>query len=217
MAKSKNQTSIKAKTNILTIYGLVLILPLGLRFFKWSWMHIGLLILVLSLVLIGFDYVQRQADKEVHLQHQQQALIAAYRLIKVLVMQGQSPYQALVTILPFVDQTITDAFHQLILHIDQDKSLSPYIDFANQFHSLMIEQLFFALYQLENQGGDARHFQQFQYLFDQAEHQHYQEAMQAFHETMQQQNQWVMVATGLIAISLLLGVMTLIGGLIRGV
>jgi uncharacterized membrane protein YiaA len=217
MAKSNNQTSINLRTNMQMFYVVVLMLPLGLRFFQWSWINIGFVSMALIFALIGFDYVQREAQKELRLQEQQQALISTYRLIKVLVMQGQSPYQALVTILPFVDRTIADAFHQLILHIDQDKSLTPYLDFANQFHSLMIEQLFFALYQLENQGGDARHFQQFQYLFDQAEQQHYQEAMQAFHETMQQQNQWVMVATGLIAIGLLLGVMTLIGGLIHGV
>lgn len=199
------------------IIGFTLGSPWLLLLLDWSWVEIIVLSLGFTLAAWGYRYVSLKANQERLIQQKQQHLLSAYRLIKVLVMQGQSPYQALVTVLPFVDQTIADAFHQLLLAIDQDKSLHPYLQFANQFQSLMIEQLLFALYQLENQGGDARHFQQFQYLFDQAEQQHYQHEVEQFHEHMQQQNQWVMVATGLIALSLLLGVMTLIGGMIRGV
>jgi anaerobic selenocysteine-containing dehydrogenase len=141
----------------------------------------------------------------------------AYGLIKVLILQGQMPYQAMQTTLPFLDSNLAEAFHNLLMEIDLDKSIQPYLHFAKKFKSLMIEQLLFSLYQLENQGGDGRQLQQFQYLFDQVEHQFYQQELLQFHEKMQQQNNLVMIATALIAITLLVGVMQMVGGMLYGI
>jgi hypothetical protein len=164
---------------------------------------------------IGY-WVYQDNQKDHRLRDRQKQMMNAYRLIKVMLMQSVSPYQALQTILPFVDSELGENIHDLIMAIDQDKSIHPYLHFASRFRSLMIEQLFFALYQLENQGGHSQQLQQFQYLFDQAEHQYYQSQLNQFHEGMQNANGYVMVATGMIAFSLLIGVMQLIAGMMYG-
>lgn len=183
----------------------------------WYWLNIMLLLIFLFLGYWGWDWFQHQVNKETDIHRLKKHIMDAYRLIKVLVLQGQTPYQAIQTILPFLESSLAEAFHDLMIEIDQDKSIHPYLEFAKQFQSLMVEQLLFSLYQLENQGGDGKQLQQFQYLFDQVEHQFYQQELLVFHEKMQQQNNWVMVATALIAMTLLLGVMQLIGGFLYGI
>ena len=193
------------------------VVPLTFRLFLWPWWQV----ILMGIFILSFGefylYLQREKTKEVLLAEKQKYFIDAYRLIKVLLMQSISPYQSLQTILPFVHPNLAQEVHTLLLSIDQDKSIFPYLQFANRFHSLMIEQLMFALYQLENQGGGSQQLQQFQYLFDQADQQHYQGQLLQFHEQMQNANGYVMAATGLIAFSLLVGVIQLIAGMIYGI
>lgn len=190
--------------------------PTMLIFFGWSFFQVGLLSIGLILMLEIGLWVYQDHQQDQRTRTNQKNMIDAYRLIKVMLMQSISPYQALQTVLPFVDAELAGHLHDLLMAIDQDKSIHPYLHFASSFRSLMIEQLFFALYQLENQGGHSQQLQQFQYLFDQAEHQYYQSQLNQFHEGMQNANGYVMVATGMIAFSLLIGVMQLIAGMMYG-
>jgi hypothetical protein len=190
--------------------------PLLLMFIGWSFFDSGFLGLGLLVILEIGLWVYFDNQKDYLLRTKQKDMMDAYRLIKVMVMQAFSPYQALQTILPFVGSELGESIHDLIMAIDQDKSIHPYLEFASGYQSLMIEQLFFALYQLENQGGHSQQLQQFQYLFDQVEHQYYQGQLNQFHEGMQNANGYVMVATGMIAFSLLIGVMQLIAGMMYG-
>ena len=195
---------------------LIALAPILLIFFGWSISEVGTLSvgLVVALEIGLWVYLDNQKDNQ--LRTKQKDIMDAYRLIKVMVMRAVSPYQALQTILPFVGSELGKSIHDLLMGIDQDKSIHPYLHFASGYQSLMIEQLFFALYQLENQGGHSQQLQQFQYLFDQVEHQYYQSQLNQFHEGMQNANGYVMVATGMIAFSLLIGVMQLIAGMMYG-
>ncbi len=201
---------------ILTILVLVMTV-IYLRWLSWSWLYIAILIFVLMIGLVIWHWFQKQVKQETDSHNLQKQMMDAYRLIKVLILQGQAPYQAMQTILPYLETNLAEAFQGLLIDIDQDKSIQPYLQFAKNFRSLMVEQLLFSLYQLENQGGDGRQLQQFQYLFDQVEHQFYQQELLQFHEKMQQQNHWVMLATAMIAMTLLVGVMQLIGGMLYGI
>ena len=190
--------------------------PFLLVLIGWSFLETVMFSLGFMLMLEIGLWVYQDHQQDNYLRARQKHMIDAYRLIKVMLMQSISPYQALQTVLPFVDAKLAENIHDLLMAIDQDKSIHPYLHFASGFHSLMIEQLFFALYQLENQGGHSQQLQQFQYLFDQAEHQYYQSQLNQFHEGMQNANGYVMVATGMIAFSLLIGVMQLIAGMMYG-
>lgn len=216
MAHPKRENLVKQK---LQIHGYILVIglvPFGLIWFGWSLLNSGFISggLIVSLEVGNWFLLANQTEKMIR--KRQKEMIDAYRLIKVMLMQSHSPYQALQTVLPFVSSTLGQDIHDLLMNIDQDKSIHPYLHFASGFHSLMIEQLFFALYQLENQGGNPSQLQQFQYLFDQAEQQYYQSQLHQFHEGMQNANGYVMVATGMIAFSLLIGVMQLIAGMMYG-
>ena len=213
-AKRKDVMNVKLSPHV--YFFLIGVTPISLLAIGWSLFEVVSSSVGLLVVLeIGY-WVYQDNQKDLRLRDRQKQMMDAYRLIKVMLMQSVSPYQALQTILPFVDSELGENIHDLIMAIDQDKSIHPYLHFASGFQSLMIEQLFFALYQLENQGGHGQQLQQFQYLFDQAEHQYYQSQLNQFHEGMQNANGYVMVATGMIAFSLLIGVMQLIAGMMYG-
>jgi Flp pilus assembly protein TadB len=200
----------------------VFILGIGIVvFYIGNVLQLGLYInLILSFfgtgLGIGYLRFESKVNQEKQRQQRTTSMMEAFALLKVLIHQGLTPYQAFQTVLQFVDPNLADALHQLLLELDQDSSLQPYLNFAKPFQSIMIEQLLFSMYQLSHQGGQASSLHHFRYLFDQADHQHYQSRLQILNEKMQSANQLVMIATGLIAFSLLVGVMQLIGGMLYG-
>jgi hypothetical protein len=196
------------------------LLPIGggliVYLINQSWVISVSVCLTLLAIIHGYTYLNHQIKKEETVKLLQTNMMAAFSWIKVLIIQGMSPYQAFQTILPYVQNVLADKLHQLTLEMDQDSSLQPFLHFSENFHSIMIEQLVFSLYQLGHQGGKPSSLSHFQYLFDQADQQHHQAQMAIFNDQMQSANGFVMIATGLIAFSLLLGVMQLIGGMIYG-
>ncbi|MEY3609776.1 MAG: hypothetical protein RLZZ264_297 [Bacillota bacterium] len=219
LSMGTDQKKIKMKFNQTNLFIITFLIAFifYLRWLAWHWFHIGLIVTGLVMVLFIWRWLQEQVKVESYSRFLQKQMMDAYGLIKVLILQGQMPYQAIQTTLPFLDSNLAEAFQDLLMDIDLDKSIQPYLHFAKKFQSLMIEQLLFSLYQLENQGGDGRQLQQFQYLFDQVEQQFYQQELLQFHEKMQQQNNLVMIATALIAMTLLVGVMQMIGGMLYGI
>jgi Flp pilus assembly protein TadB len=183
---------------------------------KWSWWLSLIIAIVIIIFGLGYDFLHQASQKAINQQNLTRILMDTFAMIKVLIMQGMSPYQSLQTVLPYVPQILAEKIHLLTIDIDQDASIQPYLTFSQSFHSLMIEQLLFAFYQLETQGGGPESLQQFQYLFDQADQHHMQSIVQRLHDRMQSANGQTMIATGLIAFSLLIGVMQLIARVIYG-
>jgi hypothetical protein len=183
---------------------------------KWSWWLSLIIAIVIIIFGLGYDFLHQASQKAITQQNLTRILMDTFAMIKVLIMQGMSPYQSLQTVLPYVPQILAEKIHLLTIDIDQDASIQPYLTFSQSFHSLMIEQLLFAFYQLETQGGGPESLQQFQYLFDQADQHHMQSIVQRLHDRMQSANGQTMIATGLIAFSLLIGVMQLIARVIYG-
>lgn len=187
----------------------------------WLGLHLSLVTsLLIGMILTGAVVSVRQFNLALAKEQAQRQLTVAmmegFSLLKVMILQGMTPYQALQTLLPYVPLSLANAVHQLLMEMDQDTTLQPYLHFAAPFHSIMIEQLLFSLYQLNHQGGQGASLQHFQYLFDQADHQHDQSQRLIYEENLQSANGLVMIATGMIAFSLLVGVMQLIGGMIYG-
>jgi hypothetical protein len=208
------------KSNVWKTMGVLSGLSAGtfvlLIWFDISWWLSLLIAIAIFSFGHGYDVLHQASQKATRQQHLTRMLMDTFAMIKVLIMQGMSPYQALQTVLPYVPQVLAEKIHLLTIDIDQDASIQPYLTFSQSFHSLMIEQLLFAFYQLETQGGGPESLQQFQYLFDQADQHHNQSLVQQLHDRLQSANGQTMIATGLIAFSLLVGVMQLIAGVIYG-
>ena len=69
-------------------------------------------------------------------------------------------------ILAFASPNMAERLKKLIEQIDQDKSVAPYIAFANQFPSLLIKEVMVSLYLISEQGGIEVYMPQFQKSFD---------------------------------------------------
>ena len=82
-------------------------------------------------------------------------------------LQDRLPvYTCLSNILTFASPKMEERIKTLIEGIDKDKSVAPYIEFANGFPSLLIKEVMVSLYLISEQGGIDVYMPQFEKTFD---------------------------------------------------
>jgi hypothetical protein len=173
-----------------------------------------------SLALLGIYalYVSFQYDKNKSAQKTMltQQFLMVFRYFQVLIEQDMNAYQAVKTLLNYVDDPLHHQLHVFLLQIDHDKSIIPYQTFSTNFQSIMIEQVLLSMYQLDRQGSKGMTLFHFNFLFDQVEHQAFTYEMRQYHDRLQGGLHTVMIGTGLLAFSFLIGVVDIIFGMLYG-
>jgi hypothetical protein len=192
---------------------------LGASIMMWVLLPIGFA-LGSSLALLGLYalYVSLQYDKKSSAQKTilTQQFLMVFRYFQVLIGQDMNAYQAVKTLLNYIDDPLHHQLHLFLLQIDHDKSILPYQTFSSSFQSIMIEQVLLSMYQLDRQGSKGMTLFHFNFLFDQVENQAFAYEMRQYHERLQGGLQTVMIGTGLLAFSFLVGVVDIIFGMLYG-
>jgi hypothetical protein len=143
------------------------------------------------------------------------AFISAFTIIKIFVNNHFNVYRALEETIKYVKPIIREDLIRLLEDIDVDKSIHPYVRFARGFSPLIIEQLLIGLYQLDTEGGQVTSLANFDYMFDQFQHQKTIDQRRRYEERLDAMNMWPLIGAGIIALNLLFGVVGIIIGAIN--
>lgn len=195
---------------------LLMIVGASSLFIVIPWRLAALLVMVIVSVYLLYASMKKDEEKAQLKRRYEQQFLLIFRYFQILLQQSLTAYQALKTLLAYVEDPLHHELALFLVHMDQDKSIAPYRQFASTFDSMMVEQILLSMYQLDLQGGDGMSLFHFQYLFDQIDRQTQEEAMRQFHDKLQQSTSLVMVGTGLLAFLFLIGVIDLMVGLLYG-
>lgn len=188
----------------------------------WSGLFFFTLPIALSLGIGGIMvyglYASMEFDqkkKKIKTIYEQQFLFV-FRYFQILLQQSLTAYQALKTLLPYVEDPFHHQLALFLLQIDQDKSIQPYRDLAKTMDSMIVEQILLSMYQLDLQGGEGMSLFHFHFLFDQIEQHAYEANVRTFQDQLKQASGLVMIGTGLLTFLFLIGVVDIMVGLLYG-
>lgn len=111
---------------------------------------------------------------------------------------------------------IQENIKELIDGISQDKSVMPFIKFAQAFNSNLIEEIIIQLYQYENSSSQKNTFNNFFHLFSQFQEIETNERFEHLEQSYVTVSFLPMLGGGLLILTLALGVMASIGEIING-
>lgn len=111
---------------------------------------------------------------------------------------------------------IQEDIKELIDGINQDKSVMPFIKFAQAFNSNLIEEIIIQLYQYENNASQKNTFNNFFHLFSQFQEIETNERFEHLEQSYVTVSFLPMLGGGLLILTLALGVMASIGEIING-
>jgi len=182
-------------------------------YLDWPWHGF----IILSPVIVYGYFFQDYRDKVERLYQQKQvAFMQSFAFLKVLLMQQRNTYQAWKDFLDYVPISLKTDIENFVLRLQQDQSITPYLDLSKLFQSLVIEQVLLAIYQLEIQGGQHDYFRHVDYIFEQIDQRFYQQYITSLEQKLGSMQQYIMLVTGLLTFTLLIGVIQIIGGFIGG-
>lgn len=142
--------------------------------------------------------------------------IEVFSYLRIYLYNNETVYIALKTINDFASSLMKERIDTLLLEIDSDKSVSPFMNFASKFSNKTIEEVMISLYEITNSGNSDLYLNQFVKNFEDFKNrieQNEENKRIKYFETI---NMLSIVGSGLIIIVLALSVVSLLGEITSG-
>lgn len=168
---------------------------------------------VLVMFVVGYVYLSRyQGMIDKLLIARRKELINLITFFEIYIHNGVNVYQSLSNISNFASPFLKEKIDELLKEIDVDKSVTPFINFAKQFNSLIIEQLFISIYQLIDEGNHSTSLNQFQALFSKMNDEEHTQNLEDRCKKLDRANITPVIGAAMITIVISIGIVSIIGG-----
>lgn len=156
--------------------------------------------------LSRYSSLEKKYEKE-HVDH----LISLLSYFEIFISNGNNVYTSFKMLLPYADIFVQDAINAMLMQIDVDKTIGPYINFAGKFNNRTIESLMLSIYQMVDNGENAIELSEFNLLFNSIKEKHYDEMIDSHKKGLDLFNSFPLIGAGAITIVLSLCIVSIIG------
>ena len=146
---------------------------------------------------------------------QEFAVIFGY--FRIFIRNGYSVYSALKEIINFSNPRLKKLLEDLVLEIDNDKSVQPFIKFAKQFNEIIIEEMMISIYQMIDDGQTSDYLVQFELIFDKFSDLLYQKYLRNKDSRLGTIASSSLIGSSYLMIVLTIGIVSIIGEIINGI
>ena len=163
-------------------------------------------IIAVYFYLSRYSSLERKQEKE----HVDQ-LISLLSYFEIFISNGNNVYTSFKMLIPYADIFIQDAINAMLMQIDVDKTIGPYINFASKFNNRTIESLMLSIYQMVDNGENAIELSEFNLLFNNIKEKHFDEMIDSHKKSLDLFNSFPLIGAGAITIVLSLCIVSIIG------
>ncbi len=173
----------------------------------------------LLLLAAVFDFYFLSRAKRLKKEKDERAeeeFVHVFSFFSVYLQNGIPVYSSLESSLAYASDDMGDKIKKLLKGIDDDKSVQPYLAFAQNFASLEIRQVMIAVFRMSEEGGSEAYIRQFQSLFAVLANQKRKEGVAKAKNRLETLGFLPLVASALAMGMILIGIVNLVGGLVNG-
>ena len=123
-------------------------------------------------------------------------------------------YQSFQALIAYASPWMEEQINTLILEIDNDKSVKPFVNFANKFTSKVTSNVMLSIYQMVDEGESSIQMLQFNALFQQLSKNHQKELIDSKERSMSSISSLPLIGAGAITVLLTMGIISLMGEMI---
>ena len=174
----------------------------------------ALLSTCLILYIFNINYDKRIVR---HKQSLENEFVTTLNYIQTYLGNGYNVYQSINEILEICNDGLNTLFVNLLADIDEDKSVTPFITFANNFNSTLIQQVMISLYLMVENGTDITYISRFTPLFSQLKKDNEQKIAKNINSRYDSLNLLPVIGAAIITIIIIIGIVSIIGGMLNGI
>lgn len=194
--------------NIVTITGFALIVVL-LK--QWMMTFVGVMALAILNYLFFNSYISKK--KEI-LKDRENELITIIGYFQFFISNSYNVYQAFKSLVPYSSPWMEEQILSLTNEIDNDKSIKPFMNFANKFTNKVAGNVMLSIYQMVDEGENNIHMLQFESLFQQLSIDLNEQRIDEKDRSMGSISSLPLIGAGAVTVLLTFGIISLMGEMI---
>lgn len=168
-----------------------------------------------ELVLTYFLLSRYSDKKKMLLKNRENELISLISYFDVYIRNNNNVYQSFNLLIPYCSNWMKEKIEDLLAEIDKDKSVQPFVNFANNFTSISIHSLMLSIYQMVDQGENSEQLTHFNLLFDEISKNRNHEMIEQKQKSLSNMSTFPLAGAGLITISLTISILSILGDLVN--
>ena len=195
------------RKEILKIVLITLALLLGAALIFYFLKNIMYTIMILIALLVA-DYMllTRYNDKKKMLiKARENELITLITYFEVYIRNKNNVYQSFNLLIPYCSSWMKDKIETLLKEIDNDKSVQPFVNFANNFEQLSSHSLLLSIYQMV----------EFDVIFDEIARNRHKEMKEQKEKSLSNMSTFPLIGAGAITVVLTISIISVLGDLMN--
>ena len=207
--------SFKRELTIILVFNLVFVLGAATLFLILKNITYTMLVFASLMVLDYFLFSRYGDKKKTILKSRENELVTIISYFDVYIRNNKNVYQSFNQLLPYCSNWMKEKIEDLLKEIDEDKSVQPFVNFANNFQSLSTHSLMISIYQMVDQGESSEQLTHFNVIFDEISKNRNHEIIAQKDKALSNMSTYPLIGAGLITITLTISILTILGDLIN--
>lgn len=172
---------------------------------------IGLFGLLINYLLLSrYNDLERKIDEE-----RENEFVTVISYFQIFIANKNNVYQSFNKIIPYCTDWMKDIVGTLLKEIDEDKTVQPFVNFANNFKIKIATNIMLSIYSMIDQGETFEQINQFQVIFEQLYKSKQIENLDNKKRSLSSLASLPLIGAGAITILLTISVISIIGDLIN--
>lgn len=124
------------------------------------------LISLLFLIVFAYFYLTKydRALRKIE-EKEEEEFIHLFSYFGIFVNNGFNVYNSLEKIKEFASSEVKKKIEGLLKEIDEDKTVTPFVNFSKYFSSIQIKEVMIAIYQMIDEGEGGTYIRQYEHIF----------------------------------------------------
>ena len=207
--------SYKKEMTKITLINVISLIVIGVLTYLFKQMTILLIGLALLIFINYFLFNSYSNKKKKILNDRENEFITMVGYFQIFISNNYNVYQSLSALRPYASSWMNEQIQTLIEQIDRDKSVKPFIDFANKFTSSIASNVMLSIYQMIDEGESNLHMMQFNALFEQLSQTYQEGLIEEKNKSMSSISAYPLVGAGAVTILLTFGIIAIMGEMIN--
>ena len=179
---------------------------------QWMMVFVGVMALAIVNYLFFNSYL---AKKREILKDRENELITMISYFQFFISNSYNVYQAFKSLIPYSSPWMEEQILSLINEIDNDKSVKPFMNFANKFSNKVAGNVMLSIYQMVDEGENNVHMLQFESLFQQLSKDLNEQRIDEKDRSMSSISSLPLIGAGAITVLLTFGIISVMGEMIN--
>ncbi|MCR5505850.1 MAG: hypothetical protein K6F07_02515 [Bacilli bacterium] len=205
----------KSEIIFILIGNLFCILISFILYYYTKQLYLGLASLLSIVVINAFLYIRYSSKKKAIMSDHEEEFVTIITYFQIFVSNNFNVYTSFKSIIPYCSEWMADKINIFLFQIDSDKTIKPFIDFANNFKNAITHNVMLSIYQMVDEGSSGAHMLQFSILFDQLSRSHQRAMIDKKDHSLGSLASLPLVGAGAITLLITFGIMSIMGEMIN--